>query len=115
MKIVFALFALAALSGCATAPNGQTAMTDQGRTALGTVAGGALGGYFGNRISDGSPTGTAIGAIGGAAVGNALFQPSYPSGYQNQNSYRQGNYRRGGYNRSYYGRRGACRGQGCWY
>ncbi len=70
-------------SGCATAPNGSVGLTPQGKTAVGTVVGAGLGGYFGSKAGHGDTKtmATVGGTIVGGAIGNVLTTPAVPYRY----------------------------------
>lgn len=70
-------------SGCATAPNGNVGLTTRGKTAVGTVVGAGLGGYFGSKIGHGNTktAATVGGTIVGGAIGNVLTTPAVNNRY----------------------------------
>ncbi len=70
-------------SGCATAPNGNVGLTTQGKTAVGTVVGAGLGGYFGSKVGHGDTktVATVGGTIVGGAIGNVLAMLAVPYRY----------------------------------
>ena len=82
LMIVPVLYAALAF-GCATAPNGNVGLTPQGKTAIGTVVGAGLGGYFGSKVGHGSTktAATVGGTIAGGAIGNVLTTPAVTNRY----------------------------------
>ena len=67
MKTTLALCSVILATSLLTA--GCSMSNDQ---AMGTVAGGALGGVAGHALTGGSTAGTVAGAVGGAIVGHQL-------------------------------------------